>query len=189
MIPSLQNCSYTNPEIDPAAVVALIDSKRRALAIFHDCPQVLSIAVTQFNALTKLPDLDQLKFDSPTPAIWLASAVKALIEADGQAAGSGIHLERYAATALEHAGRILKHEQGLQDGYQEHVAQAAATLEANREKAEAAKAKKGRATAEAIIECYDKLLKEFGNRRGIQAKVARRLGITPARISQVIGKR
>ncbi len=189
MIPTLQKCSYANLELDPAAVIALNGSKHRALAILHDCPQVVPDTISHLNSLATLPDVGRLKFDQPSAAVWLASAVKALIEANGPTAGSGIDLERYAAIALEHAGRILKHAQGLQDGYKEHVDQAAATLEVNRQKAEVAKAKKGRATEEAILECYKKLLKESGNRRGNQAEVALRLGITHARVSQVLGKR
>ncbi len=186
MIPSLQNCTYTNPELDAAAVVALLASKHRALAILHDCPHVVTEAVSHFNSLASLPDVASPTFDRSRPADWIAAAVKALIEADSPLAGSGINLERYAATALENAGGILKHEQGLQDGYQEHVAQAAATLEANRQKAEVAKAKKGATSKQAIIDCYDKVLRELGNRRGNQTEVARRLNISRARVSQVI---
>ena len=198
MIPALRSTQFADVELDGSCCVALLDAKHRALAILHDCPQVLPNTIQLFNQLTALPDANDLTYRQASPEEWLACAIKALIDADTAAANRSGHLERYAAKALEHAGRILKHQQGLQDGYQEghhvghtdgyqeHVAQATATLEKNLQKAEAAKQAKGEASRELIIKCYETVRSERGNQRGNRAEVARRLKISPARVSQVL---
>ncbi len=189
MIPTLQAVQFTDVEIDGGCCSALIEAKHRALAILHDCQHILPATTQLFYQLTSLPDANDLIFRQTGPDEWLACAIKALIDADSATADQSNHLERYAAKALEHAGRILKHQQGLQDGYQEHVVQAATELEKNRQKAGKRNADKGAETRKAVFDCYEKLLKERGNMKGNQAEVARRLNISPARVSQVLAKR
>jgi len=188
VIAALMSSKFADVKLDGSCCVALLEAKHRALAILHDCPQVMPATTQLFNQLTALPDASDLIYRQAGPEEWLACAIKALIEVDAGAADRSGHLERYAAKALEHAGQILKHQQSLQDGYQEHVEQAATEREANRQKAEKAKAEKGESSRKAILDCYDKVLKERGNAVGNQAEVARRLKITPARVSQVLAK-
>lgn len=118
MIAALKSSQFADVELDGSCCIALLEAKHRALAILHDCPQVLPAATQLFNQLTALPEASDLIYRQAGPEEWLACSIKALIEADAGAADRSGHLERYAAKALEHAGRILKHQQGLQDGYE-----------------------------------------------------------------------
>ncbi len=189
MTPTLMSCKFTDFELDGSCCIALLEAKHRALAILHDCPQVLPAATQLFNQLTVLPEASDMIYRQASPEEWLACAIKALIEADSATADRSGHLERYAAKALEHAGRILKHQQGLQDGYQQHVAQAATELETNRQKAEKAKAAKGEKTRLAVIEHHAKLVQEKGLFTGIDKAVAKEVGVVPSTVSKILNKK
>lgn len=190
MIPALSACKFSSDKIEGHCCSGLIRSTQEALAIFHACPAVLPATIQIFTRLSVLPDLNEMLYDQPEPEAWLACAVKALIEAGVAAADHAVQLERYAATALGHAGRILKHRQGQAKGYQEHATETTAERAMNLQKAEVAKASKGEATRQAIIQCHQKLLQEKGIVHGLDAAVAKEVGVTPQRVSQVMsGKR
>ena len=188
MINSLNNLSFDSLDLDPSCVVELLKAKRKALAILHDCPDVITGTNKHFNQLSVLTDLGELEYTQPDEKVWLACAIKALIEAD-TTPNQGLHLERYAHTGLDHAGRILKYNQGIEQGAEAQANKAAAELEKNRQKGDAATLAKGAATAKKVIDCYDKLILEKGNRRGINSEVALACNVTPQRVSQIMGKR
>jgi hypothetical protein len=189
MIQTLQTLQFADVELDGNCFSALIEAKRRALAILHDCPHILPATTQLFNQLTSLPDANDLTSRPAGPEEWLACAIKALIEADSATADRSIYLERYAAKALEHAGRTLKHQQGLQDGYQEHVVQAATELEKNRQKATSANVSKGEKTKQKVIACHAKLLRERGQFVGIDKSVADEVGVSPSMVSKILNKK
>lgn len=191
MTDTLRFCEFSSNKLEGECCSALIDAKWRTLAILHDCQDMMPATTQIFNQLAALPDVNDLKYRQAEPEEWLACAVKALIEADVAEADHAVKLERYVATALEHAGRILKHKQGLQvgqkEGYQKHVVETTAERAKNLQKAEVAKTKKGKATRQAIIQCHEKLLQVNGNFHGLDAAVAKEVGVSPQRVSQVMG--
>lgn len=189
MINSLNNVSFNSIDLDSSCVVGLLKAKWKALAILHDCPNVKANTIRHFNQLSILPDLGELEYSQPDEIVWLACAIKAIIEADTSSPNLGGHLERYAHTGLEHAGRILKYTQGIEQGAKAQADKAAAELEKNRQKADAATLAKGESTTQSVIDCYDRLLSNEGNFKGLNKAIAKECGITPARVTQILSKR
>lgn len=190
MIPALESCDFQDG-YHGGSCAGLIKAKYRALAIMHDCQGVLPATTQIFNQLSALPDPSDMECRQASSEEWLAAAIKAIIDAAAAAdADRGAQLERYAASALEHAGRILKlqqgHQEGEQAGHQKHVTEVADQRKASIKKAGEANADKGKETRQAIINCYNEVRKEKGNFHGIYKEVASRVGVTPQRVTQVI---
>jgi hypothetical protein len=201
MIPALMSSQFAAVDLDGSCCIALLEAKHRALAILHDCPHTVKATTQHFNKLTTLPDAADLIFRQAGPEEWLACSIKALIDADSATVDRSGQLERYAAKALEQAGRTLKSQQSLQDGYQvghdigheggyqEHVEQAATELETHRQKAEKAKAAKGEKTRQAVIECHGRLVREKGLFTGIDKAVAKEVGVSASMVSKILNKK
>ncbi len=188
MIPLLRSLTFRTT-IHADCHLGLTAARMRALAILNDFPNIATTVAQFHGQLLTLPDINELNYRQAGAEEWMASAIRVLQEADSASADDAAMLERYVLAALEHAGRILMHQRGIQSGtqkgYAQHQEETIAEREASRQKAEAAKAIKGAATRKAINDCFEETLRKKGNFRGIAEEVAKTVGVTPARVSQV----